>query len=142
MNNQRREAGQSGVALLTVVVLMVVVVLGALVVNLYLRHQQLRADDTLRTEHLTSLARAQEFYFNRYHRYGTLTELLQASLLPAMLTDPDTHQPYPVYLSSLYDEWCAWAKLATTPDTYLVQTATQSFRTSQLPVSLASCKSP
>jgi type II secretory pathway pseudopilin PulG len=123
-----------------VVVLVVLGVVAALTLNLYRQQRQLQASDKLKATHLASLARAEEFYFNRHHRYGTLPELFGAKVIPEVLQDPVTNQPYPVYFSSLQDEWCAWAKLSATPDSYLVQVGSRTYNVSRPPDTIANCK--
>lgn len=125
-----------------VVVLGALVAVGALAGSVYFKQRQARAADEFRRHQLSTLAQAEEFYFNRFHRYGTLTELVSASLLNDLPRDPSSAQPYQVYFSSLRDEWCAWAKLGAVSESYLIQTGHQSYLNTRPPDSLANCKSP
>lgn len=122
--------------------LIALLLIGVLALSIWFKHRRFVANDATRQQQLTTLARAEEFYFDRFHRYGELSELVSARLLTELPHDPTSLQPYQVYFSSPQDEWCAWAKLEATPNSYLIQTEHASRFSAQPPDSIASCMNP
>lgn len=139
--NQPQNAKPRGISLLVVVIIIALVVVVVIFVSVFFKVDQARQADSAREGQLYLIAKAQEFYFDHYHRYANWEELIQAKLLTTVLVDPLTLKPYEIYRTSKGDEWCVWTQFESNKDLYLIQSDIGSKTITSQPTNLVSCKS-
>jgi type II secretory pathway pseudopilin PulG len=139
--NQVKNAQARGLSLLVVVIIVALVAVAVIFISAFVKINQARQADGVKEGQLRLIAKAQEFYFDRYHRYANWEELIHTKLLTTILVDPLTLKPYDIYRSNKGDEWCTWTQFESNKDLYFIQSDSGSKTIAFQPTNLVSCKS-
>lgn len=138
--NQIENAKTRGLSLLAIVIIVALVAMVVIFISVFVKVDHARQADSAREGQLRLMAKAQEFYFDYYHRYANWEELIQAKLLTTVLVDPLTLKPYDIYRTHKGDEWCTWVQLESNKDLYIIQSDGGSKTITSQPTNLVSCK--
>jgi Tfp pilus assembly protein PilE len=130
-----------GLSLLVIVIIVALVAVIIILISISIKTKHARQTDIAKENQLSLAAKAQEFYFDRYHRYADWEELVQAKLLTKIPEDVITLKPYSIYRTANGDEWCTWIQLESNKNLYLTQSDSGSKTITSQPTNLASCKS-
>ncbi|MFH1112205.1 MAG: hypothetical protein V1712_04045 [Patescibacteria group bacterium] len=106
--------------------------------NINLKKRQSR--DELRLKHLHTIGLAEEYYYDKYKKYGEMNELYRIAILKEPYEDPVTNRPYEIFLNNLADEWCVWATSEAMNNKFFIKTEQGDGIINHQPINLAACK--
>ncbi len=130
----------SGIILLIVIVGVAVLLAATFVLITVGRKQNLTKREAIRLENLRLISQAQEFYFDRFQKYGSFEELIKARLLDEIPRDNKNEKGYNLYRSTKEDEWCVWLEMEQQNPPYLSLGSHGQKKLIIPPIDLETCK--
>lgn len=129
-----------GISTLGAIALASVIIIGGISLFIIYTARGQTSRDKIRQSHLQTIGLAQEYYYDRHRKYGDLSDLSNASLLPSEIKDPATGTDYQIYRNHLNDEWCAWVGSEAKKSLYFIYHEAGAGTITNQPTNLATCK--
>ena len=131
---------RKGVSTIVIILILAVFLLavGLLAFNSTTKSREQR--EQVRKSDLEKIARAQEDYYDQFERYTENVVELKNFVKYELPSDPYTHKPYMVFVSTDGQVWCAAAQSEIVEDQYFIQDNARASVINKLPVNVASCR--